>query len=145
MVSRRKSREDAVKLLYQWDITEQEPQEFLEAYKSGGEEPVSVDEFCLELVEGALENRETIDEEIQRSAAHWSLERMNAVDRNILRLAAYEILYRSDIPPKVTINEAIEIAKKFSSAASAAFVNGILDRIHHAQPQKGAEEVTSCG
>ncbi|NIN68408.1 MAG: N utilization substance protein B, partial [Anaerolineae bacterium] len=68
-------------------------------------------EFCFELVEGTLQNSETIDTEIRRWAAHWSLDRMSAVDRNILRLAVYELLFRPDIPPKVTINEAIEIAK----------------------------------
>lgn len=134
-----------MKLLYQWDVTEREVDEFLEESRRGGEEPFAVDEFCLELVQGTLKNREPIDAEIQRCVARWSMERMSAVDRNILRLAVYEIIYRSDIPPKATINEAIEIAKKFSSQASAAFVNGVLDRIHHAQLEKGAEEVTSCG
>jgi N utilization substance protein B len=145
MGSRRKSREDAVKLLYQWDITEQQAEEFLKAYRAGTETAVCVDAFCLELVEGTLQHRELIDKEINRWAAHWSLDRMSAVDRNILRLAVYELLYRQDIPPKVTINEAIEIAKKFSSADSASFVNGILDKVHHAQPKRGAEEVSSCG
>lgn len=144
-MSRRKSREDAVKLLYQWDITEQEPEEFLKGCRSGAETALSVDTFCLELVEGALQYRAAIDDEISRWAVHWSLDRMSAVDRNILRLAVYEILYRRDIPPKVTINEAIEIAKKFSSEDSASFVNGILDRVHNAQPERGAEEVPSCG
>lgn len=145
MAGRRKSREGAVKLLYQWDVTEQQAHEFLEACRGGQQAPLGKDAFCMELVEGTLSNREVIDQEIQRWAARWSLERMSAVDRNILRLAVFELIYRADIPPKVTINEAIEIAKKFSSAESASFVNGILDKVHHSRPAKGAEEVPSCG
>lgn len=145
MAGRRKSRESAVKLLYQWDVTEQGADEFLKACRGDQEAPLASDAFCLELIEGTLANREVIDEEIQRWAARWSLERMSAVDRNILRLAVYELIFRPDIPPKVTINEAIEIAKKFSSAESASFVNGILDKVHHSRPAKGAEEVSPCG
>jgi N utilization substance protein B len=69
---------------------------------------------------------------------------MSLIDRNILRLAAYELIFQEDIPPKVTINEAIEIAKKYSTADSAAFVNGILDQIHRAHALEGAEENSPC-
>lgn len=104
-----------------------------------------MDAFCLELVEGTLREKEAIDAEIRCSATHWSLERISTVDRNVLRLAIYELLFRPDIPPRVTMNEAIEIAKKFSSAEAAAFVNGILDKVHHSHPEKGDEVSPPCG
>jgi N utilization substance protein B len=94
-------------------------------------EPVDDDtkSFAEALVRGAQRERETIDEIIQRTSTNWKLERMARVDRNILRLAVYEILKRADVPLKVTLNEAIELSKKYGSEESSAFVNGILDRI----------------
>jgi len=86
-------------------------------------------EFAGDLVKGTLENLEQIDAVIQKAAENWDLNRMAAVDRNILRSAVYEILFRNDIPPAVTINESIEIAKKFSSLEAAPFINGLLDKI----------------
>ncbi len=80
-------------------------------------------------MQGTIDNMEEIDRVIKEAAEHWEMERMAAVDRNILRFAVYEILYRSDIPSAVTINEALEIAKKYSSLESAPFINGLLDRI----------------
>jgi transcription antitermination protein NusB len=81
------------------------------------------------LIRGAIENRTRIDDEIKKYAKNWDMHRMAAVDRNILRLAIYEMLFRDDIPPVVSINEAVDIAKKFSTGDSGKFVNGILDRI----------------
>jgi len=96
--------------------------------------PASTDEatvqlFADPLIRGVLEHREKIDDEIQKHARNWSLSRMAAVDRNVLRLATYEMLFREDIPPIVSINEAVDIAKKFSTQDSGKFVNGILDQI----------------
>lgn len=85
--------------------------------------------FSAALVDGVLANLEEINELITKTSKRWKLERMAVIDRNILRMASYEITKREDIPVKVSINEAIEIAKRFGSAESAAFVNGILDRI----------------
>ena len=85
--------------------------------------------FAYDLINGTIENKESIDEELKKVAKHWSLDRMAVVDRNILRFSAYELLYRDDIPSKVTINEAIEMAKKYSTLDSGSFINGILDRI----------------
>ena len=85
--------------------------------------------FADPLIRGALEHREEIDQCIKKCVQNWDLPRIAAVDRNILRLAIYEMLYREDIPPVVTINEAVEIAKKFSTQDSGRFVNGILDKI----------------
>ncbi|MFT5030174.1 MAG: N utilization substance protein B [Candidatus Binatia bacterium] len=90
---------------------------------------VGVRAFAEPLVFGVLDNQERIDAEIVKHAANWSLERIAVVDRNILRLAIYEMFYRHDIPPVVTINEAVDIAKRFSTDESGKFVNGILDKI----------------
>jgi N utilization substance protein B len=86
-------------------------------------------QFAEELIRGVVERRALIDEKIGKYTENWDLPRIAAVDRNILRLAIYEMLYRDDIPPVVSINEAVDIAKKFSTRESGAFVNGILDRL----------------
>jgi N utilization substance protein B len=96
--------------------------------------PPTADEAAIQLfsdplIRGVIEHQAKIDEEIQKHAKNWSLQRMAAVDRNVLRLAAYEMLFRDDIPPIVSINEAVDIAKKFSTHDSGKFVNGILDQI----------------
>jgi N utilization substance protein B len=88
-------------------------------------------EFAESLVNGTLEHLNQIDELISQQAINWRLARMAMVDRNILRFSTYEILYRDDIPMKVSINEALEIAKKYSTPESASFINGILDKIAH--------------
>ena len=85
--------------------------------------------FADPLIRGVIEHQVKIDEELQKHAKNWSLARMAAVDRNVLRLAAFEMLYRDDIPPIVSINEAVDIAKKFSTQDSGKFVNGILDKV----------------
>ncbi len=85
--------------------------------------------FARELVRGVIEHVEDIDNRIRAVAENWDLTRMATVDRNILRLGTYELVYRDDIPPKVSINEAVELAKCYSTAESGTFVNGILDRI----------------
>jgi len=93
------------------------------------EEEAAVRLFADPLIRGALENRTKADEIITRHARNWDLHRIAAVDRNILRLAIYEMLNRDDIPPVVSINEAVDIAKKFSTQDSGKFVNGILDKV----------------
>ena len=98
-------------------------------------EPVDEDTkaFAEALVSGAWREQTTIDQLIQRTSTNWKLERMARVDRNILRLAVYEILRRADVPVRVTLNEAIELGKKFGSEESTAFVNGVLDKIAHTE------------
>ena len=96
--------------------------------------PMSADECALRefadgLIRGTLEHRKVLDEQIQQYARNWDLHRMAVVDRNILRLAVYEMMHRQDIPPIVSINEAVDIAKKFSTEDSGKFVNGILDKV----------------
>ena len=93
--------------------------------------PENVRIFAAQLVRGTLSHRTEIDQFIKQNAINWSLERMAVVDRNILRYAVYELLYEDVIPPKVTINEALDISKKYSTPKSSAFINGILDHIHH--------------
>lgn len=129
-MKRRKAREYALQLLFQVDFTrkELEPKD-LEEFWSGKKEPKEIREFAERLVKGTLDNLDEIDRIIEKFTENWFLKRMAAVDRNILRFAAYEILHREDIPSVVTINEALEIAKKYSSAEAASFLNGVLDKL----------------
>jgi N utilization substance protein B len=129
-MKRRKAREYALQIIFQIDFKEKKiDSEDLEEFWSDKKESKDVKEFTEELARGTLSKIDEIDTMIKRVAENWILERMAAVDRNILRFAAYELLYRKDIPSAVTINEAIEIAKKFSSTEAAPFINGILDRL----------------
>ncbi len=129
-MKRRKAREYALQILFQSDFKEKKiDSKDLEEFWHDKKESKNVKEFTEEIVRGTLNRLEEIDTVIEKVAENWLLKRMAAVDRNILRFAAYEILYRKDIPSAVTINEAIEIAKKFSSTESASFINGILDRL----------------
>ena len=105
---------------------------------------MAIREFAEPLVRGVLEHREVIDERLQKLAANWDLHRMAGVDRNILRLAAFEMMHREDIPPVVAINEAVDIAKRFSTDESGRFVNGILDKLA-AQLDRPARTVTEAG
>ncbi len=125
---RRKAREYALQMLYQYDISH-EFKYLIEGYWGGKEAPEDVKEFSSNLVEGVIKNLSMIDSKISQSASNWSIDRMAVVDRNILRMAIYELLFVKDIPVKVTINEAIEIAKRYGGDDSGSFINGILDRI----------------
>lgn len=133
-MKRRKAREYAFQLLFQHEFAGRDAD--LAPFWQDKRETPEVVEFANAIARGTLENLEEIDSAIARAAEHWVLERMAVVDRNILRAAAYELLFRKDIPPAVAINEALEIAKKYSSAESAAFINGILDRIAHKKPHR---------
>ncbi len=129
-MKRRKARECALQILFQRDFTDKKiDRKNLDEFWSEKKENREVREFAEGLVEGTLNNLDEIDRKIEKVAENWILKRMAAVDRNILRFAAYEILYRKDIPSAVTINEALEIAKKYSSTEAASFLNGVLDRL----------------
>ncbi|MBI4687840.1 MAG: transcription antitermination factor NusB, partial [Nitrospirae bacterium] len=135
-MKRRRAREYALQMLFQLDLTNSlhiEPHALRLSCFSNFWETVTEDkevrDFANSLVLGTIEHIDEIDSIIRQSAAHWSIERMAVVDRNILRAAAYELLYRKDIPSSATINEAIEIAKKYGTEESYAFINGILDKI----------------
>jgi len=130
MRKRTQARELALQLLYQLDLRGEETLPEMEAYLAAEESgDAEVRSFARGLLIGYWEQRAIIDQKIEEVAKNWQLRRMAAIDRNILRLATYELLYREDIPPLVTINEAIDIAKKFSTKNSGPFVNGILDNI----------------
>ncbi len=125
---RRKAREYALQMLFQFDVTRKE-EGLIGHFWAQRQVVPAVRDFANCLVEGVLKNLDEIDGMIKKYAQHWSLNRIATVDRNILRFAIYEILYMDDIPAKVTINEAIEITKKYADQDSSAFINGILDKI----------------
>ena len=131
MRKRTKARPSALKILYQIDVTNGSLDEALGNFWSYCEEEndAQLKEFVATLVNGARENLKTIDADISHFALNWQMHRMPVVDRNILRLAAFELLYLSDIPAKVSINEAIELAKKYGDKDSGKFVNAVLDKI----------------
>ena len=130
MRRRTRSREIALQMLYQVDARGSEALEDLEAFldREAFSEP-EVRAFAKELVEGTIEHIDEIDGVLQRAAQNWKIDRMAFVDRNVLRMAIFELLHRPDVPSKVTINEAIELGKRYSTQQSGAFINGILDRI----------------
>ncbi|MBI4587637.1 MAG: transcription antitermination factor NusB [Candidatus Rokubacteria bacterium] len=131
MGKRRKARELALQFLYQLDLRRgEDPASSSEEFWSRHPVDADVRAFAETLVRGTTLHREKIDELITQYALHWDLERMAVADRNILRAAIFELLWTADVPPKVAINEAIEVAKKFSTQESSRFINGILDRIH---------------
>ena len=129
MRKRTQARELALQLMYQLDLRGDEILDEVNAALAPGAGDPEMLDFARELVHGCRDKRAEIDRQIEEVAKNWQLKRMAAIDRNILRLATYELLYREDIPPLVTINEAIDIAKKFSTKNSGPFVNGILDNI----------------
>jgi N utilization substance protein B len=131
MGRRRKARELALQFLYQLDVRSVDDPgpydaEFWIEHPADGDTRT----YARALVSGTKANQPKIDQVMSQVAEHWDLERMAVVDRNILRLAVYELLWQPDVPPKVAINEAIEIAKKFGARESSRFINGVLDRVH---------------
>ena len=136
MGTRRQSREAAVQILYQRDLNPHEPLDAaINKFWEEQDYDADVRPFAESLARGAIEKRRETDEHIQRVTENWDIARIAVVDRNILRLAIYEMVYRGDIPPVVSINEAVDIAKKFSTRESGKFVNGILDRIRKELPR----------
>lgn len=128
-MSRKASREVAMKLLYQLDIQKEDrDDQIANVIEENGLE-AGDKKYVLDIVEGTEKNKETIDTAIEASSSSWSLSRISKVDLSILRLAIYEINYREDIPVSVSINEAVELAKKYSGDDSGSFVNGVLGKI----------------
>ncbi|MCI0342751.1 MAG: transcription antitermination factor NusB [Planctomycetales bacterium] len=123
------AREAAFQFLYQGDSGGSSAAEDLDKFLEGSRLPPEGREFARALALGARERREETDRLIGEVSENWSVPRMAVVDRNILRLGAYEMIWHATTPPKVALNEAIELAKRFGSAKSGAFVNGILDRL----------------
>ena len=129
MGSRRRARELALQMLFENDLTGSSPEDMFCHFQEWRHAAESTRDFAKKLVVGTLTHRREIDELIARQAANWRLERMPAVDRNILRMALYEIQHEPGTPAPVVIDEAIEIAKRFSTPHSSQFINGILDGV----------------
>ena len=129
MGMRRKARECALQMLYQQELSGLNAHVAIVSYWEANPPTDDARKYADELVGGIENHRIEIDDEISQNSMNWKLSRMAAVDKNILRIAVYELKYRSDVPSKVAINEAVEIAKRFGTADSGAFVNGILDNI----------------
>ncbi|BFU96153.1 MAG: N utilization substance protein B homolog [Nitrospira sp.] len=128
MGSRHQSRERALQILFQYDIHGQ-PGVWLDEFWNQCEATEDVRTFAEELVRGVLKHQAELDALLGRYATNWKVSRMQVVDRNILRLGVYELLWRDDVPAKVTMNEAIELAKDFGDDEAAKFVNGVLDKV----------------
>ncbi len=129
MRRRTRAREIAVQFLYQLDLRGDEALEFLHEYVEGETTDKEMRDFTIRLIQGSRRHQEETDSRLCQVTRNWDLSRMATLDRNVLRMAVFELLHCPDIPPKVTINEAIEIGKKYSTANSGAFINGILDRV----------------
>lgn len=142
MRKRTQSRECALKILYQAELTRRNIHLAAEKFWSEFE---TIDEhvqsFSNRLTLGVEQNLPAIDAKISKHATNWQLKRMAVIDRNVLRIGVFELLYTSDIPPKVTINEAVELAKKYGDLESSKFVNGILDKIHKLDVMPGEKIV----
>jgi N utilization substance protein B len=136
MGKRRRSRELAMQALFYMDMNQNVSLEMLDLYCDSFTPSKKAFPFFLQLVKGVIYARYEIDSIIERFSSNWKISRMSCVDRNILRIAVYEMLFCCDIPPKVSINEAIDVGKKFGTEESGAFINGILDSIRIALEKK---------
>ncbi|MEE9259407.1 MAG: transcription antitermination factor NusB [Nitrospinaceae bacterium] len=130
MGKRRSSRELALKFLYQSEFNEGNFEEQLEMFWANVSAQDEIKTFMRELLEKTIQHNDEIDEILKKYSEHWTLDRMTVIDRNLLRLGVCELAYFPGTPPKVAINEAVEIAKKYGSAESPDFINGILDKIY---------------
>lgn len=140
---RRECRMCAVQFLYQWELNKPEQlHDALRVFLETLEQDRDYYAFAEELINGVIENIEQVDEEIKSHAANWTFERIAKVDLSVLRLAIYELLHRRDIPPIVSINEAIELGKIYSNPDSKRFINGILDQMKNKidRPLRSAAE-----
>lgn len=131
MRKRTLARESALKILYAVEMTKDGPEKCIDNFWNSQEKAQpQVKAFADDLVRGVYKNKERIDTLITEHATNWELDRMAVIDRNILRFGTYELIFADDVPPKVAINEAIDIAKKYGDKDSGKFVNGILDKIN---------------
>ena len=143
MGNRRKARELVTQILFHMEYVPGNPEKSFELICENFNAPKSLRDFSKELVQGVYENKNRIDKLIKRASRNWRLERMSRVDRSILRLGVYEMLYMENIPHKVSIDEAVELGKKYGTEESGAFINGVLDNIYMAyiqdEKKKGKE------
>ncbi len=139
MRKRTQSREYVIQLLYEIEMTQYSADQVLQEFWKTNDASDEVKGFTEKIVKGTIEKRSQIDEVLARYAENWNLDRMAIVDRNILRYSTYELLFMDDIPPKVSINEAVNLAKKYSQEESGKFVNGVLDKICHTESAKSKQ------
>jgi N utilization substance protein B len=129
MTRRSRAREVALQLLFQRDHNPQVDRPFIERFVHARLGEPSLESFCLSLYDGVATHQGEIDQRLAETAENWRLARMAAVDRNVLRLGAYELFHMRDTPPNVVLDEAIELARRYGTADSSAFVNGVLDKL----------------
>lgn len=138
MASRRKSRELALQMLFQWEVGKHSTAHVIATFLNPKEAEGTVNSFARDLFQGTVDEIPALDPKLRETAKNWRLERMGAIDRNVLRLALFELIHYPQTPPAVVINEALEIARRFSGEESAEFVNGILDAVRKVLPIEGA-------
>ena len=143
MGKRRSSRELALKFLYQFELNEGDLDEQIKLFLKRNSSQEDVEIFMKELVVSLIDKMEEVDGIIQKFSDHWVLDRMAVIDRNILRMGTCELLFSFSTPPKVVINEAVDIAKKYGNEDSPEFINGILDKVYNEIGQKGPLPFTS--
>jgi transcription antitermination protein NusB len=143
MSLRSKSREFAMQMIFQWDMSQQNPIKLEATFWKSAKAADSTRLFANRLLEGTTKELAVLDELITRLAENWRFERLSAIDRAILRLGIYELRF-TDTPHKVVMNECVELAKKFSSEDAASFVNGILDAVYKENAPKAAEAVSAA-
>lgn len=130
MGNRRKARELVTQVLFHMEYNPGDPEKSFELICNNFNAPRSLRLFAMELIKGICKKRDQIDKIIQKSSKNWKMGRMSKVDRSILRLSVYEMFFLDDIPPKVSIDEAVELGKRFGTEESGAFINGILDNVY---------------
>jgi len=142
MGRRRKAREETLRILYRLEFDNRESEEILQHYWKSKRTDRETRDYSTWLTKGITSHQDEIDGLIQSTSEHWRLPRMAVIDRNVLRMAVYELLFEKDIAPAIIINEAIEIARKYSGDESAVFVNGILDAVRKGleKTKKGLKE-----
>jgi transcription antitermination factor NusB len=131
MGERRRARELAVQVLFHLEFTPDDPSEVFDLVCENFDARKSIRDFSKQLVLGVCEKKKTLDKVISEASKNWRIERMARLDRSILRLATFEIMFIEDIPPKVSLDEAVEIGKKFGSDDSGRYINGVLDNIYN--------------
>jgi len=137
MGKRRRARELAIQVLFHLEFSPDDPNKAFDLICQSFNCQRSTRSFSKELVLGVCEKKKDLDKLLTEASKNWRLERMSRLDRSILRLATFEMLFREDIPPKVSIDEAVEVGKKFGSEDSGSFINGILDNIYNTLLEKG--------
>jgi len=141
-MQRRKAREYALKILYMIDIRKESHQKIIEEFwENVKEKNEEIKKFANEIVNGVTEKLKDIDKTISSVSLNWDIERMSYIDRNILRIGIYEIFFRNDIPKVVSINEGVEISKKYGDEESPKFINGILHKVKENIEKEGKDEL----